>query len=60
MRALDAERSLLGRRLDDVAVREASALAAAATDPLPDLRGSAEYKRAMAGVWTARALREVA
>jgi len=36
------------------------ALAAAATDPIPDLRGSAAYKRAMAEVWTARALREVA
>jgi len=60
LRARDAERSLLGRRLDDAAVREAAALAAAATDPMSDLRGSAEYKRAMAGVWTARALREVA
>jgi aerobic carbon-monoxide dehydrogenase medium subunit len=59
-RARDAERSLVGRRLDDAAIREAAALAAAATDPIPDLRGSAEYKRAMAGVWTARALREVA
>ena len=60
LRARDAERSLLGRRVDDAAVREAAALAAAATDPMSDLRGSAEYKRAMAGVWTARALREVA
>jgi carbon-monoxide dehydrogenase medium subunit len=60
LRAHDAERSLLGRRLDDAAVREAAALAAAATDPIDDLRGSAEFKRAMAGVWTERALREVA
>ena len=60
MRALDAERSLLGRRLDAATIREAGALAAAATDPLPDLRGSAAYKRAMAAVWTARALREIA
>jgi CO/xanthine dehydrogenase FAD-binding subunit len=30
------------------------------TDPIDDLRGSAEYKRAMARVWTERALREVA
>ena len=59
-RALAAERSLIGRRLDDPAIREAAALAAAATDPLDDLRGSAEYKRAMALVWTERALREVA
>jgi carbon-monoxide dehydrogenase medium subunit len=60
LRARDAERSLIGRRLDDAAIREAAALAAAATDPIDDLRGSAEYKRAMAGVWTERALREVA
>jgi len=60
IRAHDAERSLAGRRLDDAAIREAAALAAAATDPIDDLRGSAEYKRAMVGVWTERALREVA
>jgi aerobic carbon-monoxide dehydrogenase medium subunit len=60
LRALDAERSLVGRRLDDAAIREAAALAAAAADPIDDLRGSAEYKRAMAGVWTERALRDVA
>lgn len=60
LRARDAERSLAGRKLDDEAIREAAALAAAATDPIDDLRGSAEYKRAMAGVWTERALREVA
>ena len=60
LRAHEAERSLAGRRLDDAAVREAAALAAAATDPIDDLRGSAAYKRAMAEVWTERALREVA
>jgi carbon-monoxide dehydrogenase medium subunit len=60
LRARDAERSLAGRRLDDEAIREAAALAAAATDPIDDLRGSAAYKGAMAGVWTERALREVA
>ena len=60
LRARDAERSLVGRRLDDVAIREAAALAAEGTDPIDDLRGSAAYKRAMARVWTERALREVA
>jgi carbon-monoxide dehydrogenase medium subunit len=60
LRAREAERSLVGRGFDDAAIREAAALAAAATDPIDDLRGSAEYKRAMAGVWTERALREVA
>jgi CO/xanthine dehydrogenase FAD-binding subunit len=60
LRAHEAERSLTGRRLDDAAIREAALLAAEATEPIDDLRGSAEYKRAMAGVWTERALREVA
>jgi carbon-monoxide dehydrogenase medium subunit len=59
-RARDAEQSLAGRRLDDATIGEAAALAAAATDPIEDLRGSAAYKRAMAAVWTERALREVA
>ena len=60
LRAREAERSLVGRRLNDAAIREAAALAAEASDPIDDLRGSARYKRAMAGVWTERALREVA
>ena len=60
LRAHEAERSLVGSRLDDAAIREAAALAATAADPIDDLRGSAEYKRAMVGVWTERALREVA
>jgi carbon-monoxide dehydrogenase medium subunit len=60
LRARDAERVLLGRLLDGGAIREAAELAAAATEPIDDLRGSAEYKRAMARVWTERALREVA
>jgi len=60
LRAHEAERSLTGRRLDDAAIREAAVLAAEATEPIDDLRGSAAYKRAMAGVWTERALREVA
>ena len=60
IRAREAERALVGRRLDDAAIREAATLAANATDPFDDLRGSAQYKRAMAAVWTERSLREVA
>ena len=60
LRAREAERSLVGRKIDDAAIREAAVLAAAATDPIEDLRGSADYKRAMAAIWTERALREVA
>jgi carbon-monoxide dehydrogenase medium subunit len=60
LRAREAERALVGGRMEGSVIREAAGLAAAATDPIDDLRGSAEYKRAMAGVWTERALREVA
>ena len=60
LRARDAERSLEGHVVDDSAIHQAGALAAAETDPIEDLRGGADYKRAMAAVWTERALREVA
>ena len=60
LRAHRAEASLVGRRIDEAAIKDAAALAAAVTDPIADLRGSAAYKRAMAGVWTERALRGVA
>lgn len=59
-RAKAAEHSLVGRRIDEAAIAEAASLASEAADPLTDLRASAEYKRAMTAVWTARALRDVA
>lgn len=54
--AAEAERFLAGKRPDDAAIKEAARLAAAATSPNPDRRGSVEYKREMARVLTARAL----
>jgi aerobic carbon-monoxide dehydrogenase medium subunit len=48
--------SLAGRPADPAAWREAGDVAAAACDPSSDQRGSAGYKRAMARLWTARAL----
>jgi carbon-monoxide dehydrogenase medium subunit len=59
-RAREAERSLLGRQLDAERIRDAAALARAAADPLDDVRGSAGYKRQMAGVWVRRALERFA
>jgi aerobic carbon-monoxide dehydrogenase medium subunit len=41
-------------------VAAAAELVAAAVDPIDDVRGSAEYKREMAGVWTRRALERMA
>ncbi len=56
MRAAEAEGSLRGRRPSDTALREAAALAAAATDPVGDCHGSAAFRRHLATVLTRRAL----
>jgi carbon-monoxide dehydrogenase medium subunit len=55
----DAASCLLGRRPDPAAIAEAAAAAERACDPVDDQRGSAAYKRAMARVWTRRALEQV-
>ena len=60
VRAGAAERALIGTRLDAAAVASAASAAAAATRPLDDFRGSPSYKRAMARVWTARAISRLA
>jgi aerobic carbon-monoxide dehydrogenase medium subunit len=57
IRAAEAERFLIGKRPDDEVIREAARLAGEAADPSDDLRGPAEYKRAMVRTLTARALR---
>ena len=57
IRASEAEDALRGGSLDEAALRAAAALAAAASDPAADLRGSEEYKRDMVRVLTLRALR---
>ena len=56
IQAIDAERFLLKKKPDQATIAEAARLAAAATSPAPDRRGSVEYKREMARVLTARAL----
>jgi len=55
-----AEKSLAGKKADEAAFAEAGRLAAAATSPNPDRRGSTEYKQEMARVLTIRALRKAA
>jgi len=57
IKAMDAESYLKGKQAKPVAVTEASRLAAAATEPTADRRGTVEYKREMARVLTERALR---
>ncbi len=56
LRATDSESALRGQSLGEAAFREAAALARAQTDPIADLRGSAEYKQEMAEVFVRRAL----
>jgi aerobic carbon-monoxide dehydrogenase medium subunit len=55
-RATAAEQSLRGKPLDELAIAEAARLAMAVCEPVADLRGDVEYKTAMAGEMTRRAL----
>jgi carbon-monoxide dehydrogenase medium subunit len=59
-RAAAAEAALLGQPLTDAVIRAAAELVAAAAEPESDLRGSADYKRAMTRTVTIRALRQAA
>jgi carbon-monoxide dehydrogenase medium subunit len=53
----EAEAALAGQTPSEERFEEAARLAAAACDPVTDQRGSAEYKRHVAGELTRRALR---
>jgi carbon-monoxide dehydrogenase medium subunit len=59
VRAQGAEAVVRGQRFTPALAREAGALAQQVTDPISDVRGSADYKRAMAGVFVRRALEQV-
>ncbi len=56
VRANAAEDMLRGQELTDDAIRAAASTVPDAVDPLDDFRGSADYKREMAGVFVRRAL----
>jgi CO/xanthine dehydrogenase FAD-binding subunit len=51
----DAAQALIGSRVDDGVLAKAAQAASAAARPIDDKRGTAEYRRAMAGVLTKRA-----
>jgi len=57
LKAVAAADSLRGKVLNDASITEAARLAMSICDPVADQRGDAEYKTAMAGEMTRRALR---
>lgn len=59
IRATEAEAFLKGKRLDDAAILEAGHLAAAASRPISDVRGSRDYRRHLVQVLTVRTLRQI-
>lgn len=60
LRARAAEGALRGKALNDASMAEAARLAMGICDPATDQRGDAEYRTAMAGEMTQRALRTAA
>jgi carbon-monoxide dehydrogenase medium subunit len=57
LKAREAEDSLRGKALNDAAIAEAARLAMSICEPAADQRGDVEYKTAMTGEMTHRALR---
>ena len=60
IRVKTAESALMGKAIDNASLAEAARLAMAAADPTADQRGSVDYKRAMCGEMTRRALQAAA
>jgi carbon-monoxide dehydrogenase medium subunit len=58
IRASAAEAFLTGKQLSEETIREAARLASEAAQPASDLRGPADYKRAMVRTMAVRALRK--
>jgi carbon-monoxide dehydrogenase medium subunit len=58
--AKEASQALAGKKFDDAAVERAAQLAVAASSPIDDMRGTAEYRRHMVAVLTRRVLARAA
>jgi aerobic carbon-monoxide dehydrogenase medium subunit len=56
IKAKEAEAFLTGQKLDDATIKRAAEIAAGESQPIDDVRGSAEYKRDLVRVLTTRAL----
>ena len=56
IKATKAEASLQGKTLDKATIQQAAQLAASESQPVDDIRGSADYKRDLVRVLTSRAL----
>jgi CO/xanthine dehydrogenase FAD-binding subunit len=54
--AREASQALAGKRINDEALDRAAQLATAATSPIDDMRGTAEFRRHITGVLTRRTL----
>lgn len=59
VRAPAAETYLVGKTLTETTIQEAARLAMDASRPIDDVRGSAEYRRAMVETLTVRSLRQI-
>lgn len=58
MRARNAEKALIGKKLTDDVIVEASLAARDECSPISDIRASAEYRRDMIRVFTKRAIKQ--
>ncbi|MDO5298185.1 MAG: xanthine dehydrogenase family protein subunit M [Clostridia bacterium] len=58
MRARNAEQAIIGRKLTDEVIVEASLAAMNECSPISDIRASAEYRRDMIRVFTKRAIKQ--
>ncbi len=56
VRATEGEAALRGQKLTPKSIEAAAEAAMAATDPQSDMRGSADYKRVLAGALVKRAI----
>ena len=56
IKAKQTEAFLAGKKLDEATIQQAAELAASESQPMDDIRGSADYKRDLVRVLTARAL----